>query len=133
MLAALGFLAGAAPAFAARDTPVVLVVFDAFRVTLLEDADGNIDASRFPNLATLASEATWYRNATTVHENTAFSVPAILDGAAPRTGTHPTLEFHPQNLFTLLAADHGMNVHEEVTQLCEPRLCGEHGSTNVIE
>src|SRR3954469_24811309 len=89
----------AAPAYAARDTPVVLVVFDAFRVTLLEDADGNIDATRFPNIAALAGQATWYRNATTAHENTIFSVPAILDGRAPQPGTHPTLDSHPNNLF----------------------------------
>lgn len=122
-----------APAHAARDTPVVLVVFDAMRVTLLEDAGGNIDATRFPNIAALASESTWYRNATTAHENTAFSVPAILDGVAPRKGTRPTLQWHPQNLFTLLASDHRMNVFEEVTQLCPERLCGPHGSTNVLQ
>src|SRR3954451_14872710 len=122
----------AAPAYAARDTPVVLVVFDAFQSTLLEDADGNIDATRFPNLAALAGEATWYRNATTAHENTAFSVPAILDGKAPRLGTQPAFKSHPQSLFTLLYADHRMNVHEEVTQMCPVRMCGPHGSTKVI-
>jgi Sulfatase len=123
----------AAPAYAARDTPVVLVVFDAFDPTLLQDANGDIDATRFPNIAALAREATWYRNATTAHENTAFSVPAILDGKAPRLGTLPTAKFHPQSLFTLLYADHRMNVHEEVTSMCPRRMCGPHGSTNVIE
>lgn len=122
-----------APAHAARDTPVVLVVFDAMRVTLLEDANGNIDATRFPNLAALANESTWYRNATTAHENTAFSVPAILDGVAPQKGTRPTLASHPGNLFTLLASDHRMNVLEEVTQMCPERLCGPHGSGNVLQ
>src|SRR4051794_4343508 len=126
-------LAAAAPAYAARDTPVVLVVFDAFQSTLLEDANGDIDATRFPNIAALAGESTWYRNATTAHENTAFSVPAILDGKAPRLGTQPTFRSHPQSLFTLLYADHRMNVHEEVTQMCPPRMCGAHGSNNVIE
>jgi hypothetical protein len=112
---------------------VVLIVFDAFRVTLLEDANGAIDSSRFPNLAALVGEATWYRNATTAHENTVFSVPAILDGRTPRVGTQPTLASHPQNLFTLLAGDHRMNVHEEATQLCAPSLCGPHGSTSIIQ
>jgi hypothetical protein len=110
----------------------VLVVFDAFQSTLLQDQDGNIDATRFPNIAALAGQATWYRNATTAHENTAFSVPAILDGKAPRLGTQPTYKDHPQSLFTLLYADHRMNVHEEVTQMCPPRMCGPHGSNNVI-
>lgn len=126
-------LVGAAPAHAARDTPVVLIVFDAFRVTLLEDANGQIDQTRFPNLAALTGEATWYRHATTAHENTIFSVPAILDGRAPRLGTQPTLASHPNNVFTLLAGDHRMNVHEEATQMCAPSLCGPHGSGNILQ
>src|SRR4051812_7572400 len=123
----------AAPAYAARDTPVVLVVFDAFRVTLLEDADGNIDATRFPNLAALAQAATWYRHATTAHENTIYSVPAILDGREPRPKTQPTLQFHPQNIFTLLGSDHRMNVQEEVTQMCPVQYCGRPSNANIIE
>jgi hypothetical protein len=100
---------------------------------LLQDANGQIDATRFPNIAALAREATWYRNATTAHENTAFSVPAILDGEAPRLGTQPSAKDHPQSLFTLLYADHRMNVHEEVTTLCPRRMCGPHGSGNVLK
>src|SRR4051794_4982861 len=123
----------AAPAYAARDTPVVLVVFDAFRVTLLEDADGNIDATRFPNLAALAQSATWYRHATTAHENTIYSVPAILDGRAPRPRTRPTLAYHPQNIFTLLGADHRINVQEEATQMCPVKYCGKPSSADIIE
>lgn len=123
----------AAPAYAARDTPVVLVTFDAFRVTLLEDAQGNIDATRFPNIAALAGQATWYRNATTAHENTSFSVPAILDGVAPRPGTRPNLASHPNNLFTLLAGDYRMNVHEEVTFMCAEKVCGPHGTTSILQ
>src|SRR4029079_308708 len=63
----------------------------------------------------------------------AFSVPDILDGRAPRLGTQPTAKFHPDSLFTLLYADHRMNVHEEVTTMCPRRMCCPHGSTNVIE
>lgn len=134
MAAVLALLALAAtPARAARDTPVVLIVFDGFRVSLLEDANGTIDATRFPHFAALAGESTWYRNATTVHENTSFSVPAILDGRMPALGTRPTLDSHPSNLFTLLADDHRMNVHEEVTTMCARKLCGPHGSTNVLQ
>lgn len=130
-LASLG--AAAAPASAARDTPVVLVVFDAFRVTLLEDSQGNIDATRFPNIAALAGQSTWYRNATTAHENTVFSVPAILDGRAPRPGTRPDFASHPQNVFTLLAGDYRMNVHEEATFMCPEKTCGPHGSTSILQ
>jgi Sulfatase len=123
----------AAPAQAQRDTPVVLVVFDAFQSTLLEDANGDIDTTRFPNIAALARESTWYRNATTAHENTAYSVPAILDGKAPRLDTQPTAKDHPQSVFTLLYRDHRMNVHEEVTTMCPRRMCGPHGTGNVLE
>jgi hypothetical protein len=110
----------------------VLVVFDALQVTLMENADGTIDASRFPSFAALVGEATWYRNATTAHENTVYSVPAILDGRAPMPGVPPTLAGHPQNLFTLLG-DHRMNVSEEATTLCPERLCGRHPSPNIIQ
>src|SRR3954467_15821040 len=123
----------AAPAYAARDTPVVLVVFDAFRVTLLEDADGNIDATRFPNLAALTQSATWYRHATTAHENTIYSVPAILDGRTPRPRTRPTLAYHPQNIFTLLGADHRMNVQEEATQMCPVKYDKQASNADIIE
>ena len=123
---------GAAPAYAARDTPVVLIVFDAFRTTLLEDDRGRIDASRYPNIAALAGESTWYRNATTAHENTIFSVPAILDGREPRAGSQPVPRDHPQNLFTLLQGDYRLNVHEEATQLCPRSLCGPPPRTNII-
>jgi hypothetical protein len=75
-----------------HDPPVVLVVFDALPVRLLEDATGHIDSERFPNFAALARTGTWYRNATTIHESTRFSVPAILDGERPRPGVAETLQ-----------------------------------------
>ena len=85
----------------------MLVVFDAFQVTLMENADGTIDASRFPNFAALVGEATWYRNATTAHENTVYSVPAILDGRAPMQGVPPTLAFLCDLAPSRLCACHG--------------------------
>ena len=63
-----------------------MVVFDAFPVQLLMDADSRIDARRFPNFARFARRATWYSNATTVHENTVYAVPAMLDGRVPGRG-----------------------------------------------
>jgi hypothetical protein len=111
----------------------VLVVFDAFRSTLLHDERGQVDASRFPNLAALAGQSTWYRNATTSHENTVFAVPSILDGRQPQLGMRPDLRSHPQNLFTLLERDYRLNVHEEATKLCPVRLCGRHPKGSILQ
>jgi hypothetical protein len=110
---------------------VVLVVFDALPVQLLEDGTGSIDRQRFPNFAALASVGTWYRNATTISESTRFSVPAILDGRAPRAGVRSDYASHPSSIFTLL---HGyrMNVWEEATSMCPRYLCVPHGHGDVI-
>ena len=55
--------------------PVVFVVFDEFDGNMLMDAKGRIDPTRYPNLATLAKDATWYRNATTVNSHDPLAVP----------------------------------------------------------
>ena len=44
---------------------VVLIVLDELPTASIIDASGAIDAARFPNLARLAGQATWYRNHTT--------------------------------------------------------------------
>src|SRR5437764_4792474 len=114
-------LACAHPAMGASRPPVVVVIFDALPVHLLEDDQGRIDSVRFPNFAAFAQDGTWYRNATTVSEATPLSIPAMLDGRAPRPSTPPTLAGHPVNLFTLLAPDYRLNVWEEATRLCPCR------------
>ena len=48
-----------------RTPPIVLVVFDELPLNSLLDADGSIDAKRYPNFAALAREAYWFRNAST--------------------------------------------------------------------
>jgi hypothetical protein len=107
----------------ARDVPVVMVVFDEFPSNLLLAAPGRIDARRFPNFARLARTSTWYANATTVADETSSAVPAILTGEHPLPGSLPVSSQHPDNLFTLLARTHRLNVHEEITQMCPERLC----------
>jgi hypothetical protein len=107
----------------ASAAPVVVLVLDAFPVNLLMDDQSRIDESRFPHFARFARGATWYPNATTIHENTVFAVPAILDGKIPEGGQEPTVQDHPENLFTLLGNSYDMRVSEEATNLCPVHLC----------
>ena len=100
--------AAAANVQVARSTPVVLMVMDEFPVSALLRPDGSIDAKRYPNFAHLAKTASWYQRATTVHEFTTQAVPAVLTGQLPHKGELPTLDDHPQNLFTLLGARYGL-------------------------
>src|SRR3954454_11788447 len=103
--------------------PIVMVMFDAFPVRTLEKNAGAIDPKRYPNLARLAKDGRWYRNATTAHENTTYSVPAILDGNWPKKNAQPIVQDHPQNLFTLLGRSYEVTVQEEATNLCPAGLC----------
>jgi len=117
---------GSAEAAAVRvraTTPIVFLLFDEFPVTDLQQADGGIDAKRFPNFAKLASESTWYRNTTTISASTTVAVPAILSGQKPKKGALPILRDHPNNLFTLLGHRYRMSVTESQTRLCPQRLC----------
>ena len=98
-------------------TPVVMVIFDELPLTSLLDAQGQIDSSRFPNFAKLAENSTWFRNTTTISSLTEKAVPAILTGSYPDEARLPTLENHPNNLFTLLGSTYELKVLESVTHL----------------
>jgi hypothetical protein len=101
--------------------PVVMVVLDELPTVSLMREDGDIDAERYPNFARLAGDATWYRNATTVHEWTTGAVPAMLTGRRPEG--LPLFLDHPDNLFTLLGGAYDLDVFESQTHLCPPELC----------
>jgi hypothetical protein len=104
-------------------TPVVMLITDELPIVSLMDADGKIDAERFPNFAELASRSTWYRNATTVAGFTTRAVPAILTGRDP-TDRLPISSDQPNSIFTLLGRSYRMNVDETATAICPPRVCG---------
>lgn len=112
--------------------PIVMVVFDGLPVKLLQTPDGRIDAARYPNFAALAGDSTWFPNATTIHESTRFSAPAILDGKYPRPGQAADWRAHPQSIFTLLQGAYRMNVWEEASQVCPPSLCPKRAKGDVI-
>ena len=115
--------ARAASASVRHPTPVVFLLFDEFPTISLEDANGDIDAGRFPNFARLAKRSLWFRNMTTVASSTTVAVPALLTGQYPKKGSLPVYQDHPNNLFTLLGKRYRMNVVETQTQLCPRHLC----------
>jgi len=103
---------------------VVMVVFDEFPEMSLMNGHGHVDRELYPNFASLESQATWYRNETTVAPYTERAVPAILTGRYPPTGNVvPSAADYPKNLFTLLGGTMPFNVHEAVTALCPRSLC----------
>ena len=110
---------------AVGETPVVMVVFDQFPLTSLLDDHHQIDATLYPAFAALASDATWYRNATTVSDYTRWALPAILTGQHPRPATLPVAAHHPDSVFTLLGASHRMHVFEPITDVCPREICDQ--------
>jgi hypothetical protein len=112
-----------APTATATTTPIVIVIFDELPLTSLMDERSEIDPLRYPNFAALARDATWFRNATTVDENTAYAVPAILTGCYPDPSRLPIAADHPQNLFTWLGTTHRITGFETTTRLCPDPMC----------
>jgi hypothetical protein len=106
-----------------RPAPIVLIIFDGFRLVELLDEHGDVDATRFPNFARLARTSTWYRNATSVAAFTHHAVPAILTGRYQAGRARASVEQQPENLFTLLGGAFDLQVHEPVTALCPENLC----------
>jgi len=110
-------------------TPVVLVVFDEFALSSLTNERDRIDATRYPNFAALARSATWYRDATTVHDYTSWAVPAILTGRISATKDLPLLADHRESLFTLLGPSYRIHAVQSVTRLCPAHLCPQAGES----
>ena len=104
-------------------TPVVLVIFDEFPLAPLLDEALEIDAARYPHLAALAREATWFPNAAAISDHTWVAVPALLTGRYPSDARLATFSGYPDNLFTLLGGTHDLHVVEALTQLCPESLC----------
>jgi Sulfatase len=97
---------------------VTVVVFDEWPTASIVGRDGNIADELFPNVAKLAGTSTWYRNATSISNSTPYAVPAILTGRFQTGGSLPVAAAQPDNLFSLLAPSHELQVFESVTALC---------------
>jgi hypothetical protein len=126
----LTFASGsAATANVSAKVPVVFVMFDEVSTISFEDARGRIDPVRYPNLARLARDGIWYRNATALTDTTTTAAPAILSGSVPPKRHHvPILANYPHNLFTLLGRRYRMKVSQEASDLCPAGLCEDTGS-----
>ncbi len=105
--------------------PIVMIVFDEFPLISLMDDQGQINSHRYPNFAELAQSATWYRNASTIADNTMHALPAMLNGLipVPEKLLLPSSKDHPHSLFTLLGGSYRMKVVENNTRLCPKDLC----------
>ncbi len=113
-----------AGAAGAARAPVVVVVLDEFPVISMVDGRERIDAGRYPNIAALARDATWFRRATTASGFTTQSVPSIITGNLHRDDVVGFLaQDRARNLFTLLRRSHRMNVVETETTLCQRAVC----------
>jgi len=104
---------------------VVFLQFDEWPLQTIINRDGDIDPELYPNLAALAGDGVWYRNATTVANYTTYAVPAILTGRVPEDDRSALASEHPENLFTMLAGQFDLDVIETVTRLCPASLCDD--------
>lgn len=110
--------------------PVVMVVFDEFCGASLMTTDRKIDADRFPNFAELARQSTWFRNATSVYEDTEHALPAILSGRYPAKWPGAPLPIDlPQNLFSIVEStgDYEVAAFEPVSNLAGNQREAENG------
>lgn len=101
--------------------PIIMVVFDELSLSSLLDENRMIDAIRYPHFAALARDSHWFRNATTIADDTMLALPAILTGNYPTVGKLPIAADYPKNLFSLLDGSYVLNVVEPVTRLSPGR------------
>ena len=103
--------------------PVVMLVFDEFPLAAIMRSNGTIDQELYPNIAALAGQANWFRNATAVSSSTWYALPALATGQFPKDGTTPVAASHPDSLFRLLGDSYDLDVTESITKVCSPDLC----------
>lgn len=117
----------------ADPVPVVMLIFDEFPLGSALTTEGEIDATRFPNLAQVAAAGTWYRNATTSGAFTTLAVPALLTGRRPAEDALPVAADQPESIFTLLGGTYAMSVKEDATKICPEKLCPEADADRTVQ
>ena len=105
--------------------PVVMVILDEFPVASLMNDKEEIDSTRFPTFADLASDSTWYKNTTAAAAYTPLAVPSILSGESPDQENLPIASDYPHSIFTLLGKSYELRVMEAATRVCPDDLCPE--------
>lgn len=117
---------GDAPVAGARtpETPVVLIVFDEFPLATITDGvdPPSLDAEHFPAFGELASDATWFPNATTVHEFSRWAIPAMITGYLS-DGRHPHTDIYPESVAGLFGRDASILTVEPITEICPESAC----------
>jgi hypothetical protein len=106
----------------AKPGAAIIAVFDELPLDSLLDSEGSIDAKRFPNFASLATDAVWFSNTSAAAGLTTLAVPAIATGQHPDPSKFPLAGDHPQNLFAWLGAQMPLRVQEPRTRLTPPRF-----------
>jgi hypothetical protein len=106
-----------------KPAPVIMIVFDEFPLYSIITRDASLDRDLYPNIAALADQSSWFRNATGVSNATWFAVPPVSTGRYPKDGDAPVAADHPESIFTLLGNAYNMNVTESITRLCPPNIC----------
>lgn len=107
--------------------PIFFLIFDEFPLLSILDRELEINAARYPNMAALVEDASWYRNHSTNSDSTFVSMPALLSGNLPfgRNRGLPSLSNYPDNLFALLGNHYTIHATEHGTRLCPVQYCGD--------
>jgi hypothetical protein len=102
----------------------VLLIFDEFPGDSLLDRDGRIDPVRYPNIAALAGDGTWFKNAYSLYDSTTKAVPLILDAIRPQIGSSADQRYHPHSIFDMFGRrGYRVFASEEATAICPRRWC----------
>jgi hypothetical protein len=114
----------ARPAAVPRRPNVVMLILDEFPADSILAPGGRIDAERYPNLAALSRNATWFPNAFTVYDSTPKAVPLIMDGRRPYRAQPADQRGHRRSLFdTFGRRGYSIRSSEEATAICPRRWC----------
>ena len=110
-----------------RGHDVVFLILDEFPTSSLMNANGQIDAARYPNFGDLARHSTGSGTQRASTRGTHAACRRSSTRGCRSEAASPTFADHPQNIFTLLGGRYRMNVWETQTHLCPTRLCRGKG------
>jgi Sulfatase len=114
----------ARPAQTPRRPHVILLIFDEWPGDTLLGRAGHIDAVRYPNLAALARNGTWFPNAFASYDSTPKATPLILDGKRPIKSNPPDPRGHRRTIYDMFGRRGYRIVNsEEATAICPRRWC----------